>query len=171
MGKFLAFFGMLFLAAGVWAQEVAVKAVEVVVPVIGPVPSLPAEIPVDTFFTQVFALIKDFGGFPWWMKVAAACTLLISSTRVSLLKPVWEKLGAFKVLAAPVLALVMGLVSLWADKDHAVTLAAMTAYLLAGGGSIILHQLLDAIKELPFVNDRYDKWIDVVKSFLGAKKV
>lgn len=159
------------VAAPVVAPVAAVvaPAVEAAPVVVAPVVAAP-EIPVTDFFTQVFEAIKGFGGFSWWMKISAICLLLVSSMRVSILKPLWDKLGAAKIALAPLLAMIIGVVSL-ASVDGKISGAAVMAYLLAGGGSIILHQLLDAIKELPMVGPKYDAWIDVLKSLLGAKKV
>jgi hypothetical protein len=139
--------------------------------VVAPVPPVVPDLPVASFLEQVFAAVKDFGGLSWGLKVIAVCTLLIASMKVSVLKPLWDKLGAFKVLAAPVLALVMGVVSLSTGAvDGKITGAALMAWAMAGGGAIILHQLLDAIKELPMVGPKYDAWIDLAKGFLGGKK-
>jgi hypothetical protein len=120
-----------------------------------------ADMPVDTFLGEVFAAIKNLGGLPWAGKVASVCLLLVASMKVSLVRPLWDKLGNAKVFAAPALAIVGGVLSL----EH-ITAASVMAYMLAGAGAIALHQILDAVKALPGVGSMYVAMIDLVSGLL-----
>lgn len=129
-----------------------------------PVPDLPP----GEFFAQVIEVIKQFGGLPTVLKIAAVITLLISSMKVSFLRELfWEKLGQAKAWVAPLLGLIAGILGL--AHDGPLTWPVAFAYLSAGAGAIILHELLDSIKALPGLGEIYVKVIDLVQKALGGK--
>lgn len=121
--------------------------------------------PMD-FFTQVLNAIKSFGGLPWMGKVSSLVLILVSSMKVSFLKPMWDKLGAAKAWAGPVLGLIGGILSLGMDGN--ITLAGVLAYVSSGAGALILHELLDTVKAIPGLGSMYVAVIDYIKSKLGA---
>lgn len=119
----------------------------------------------DQFLAEVFSSVQGFGGLPWGAKIIVLITLIISSMKVSILRQyVWDRLGPAKVLIAPTLGLVAGLMSL----EHK-TLPNLVAYIMAGAGAILLHQLLDAFKELPMIGPKYLWLIDGAKKLLRGK--
>jgi hypothetical protein len=126
--------------------------------------------PVDTiegFFSQTLTFIKQFGGLPWVLKIAGISAILISTLKVSAIRELtWDKLGNAKVWAAPVLGLVFGILSLGTSLN----LASALAYISAGAGAIILHELLDSIKAIPGIGSIWVSIIDVIQSLLGGKK-
>jgi hypothetical protein len=126
--------------------------------------------PVDTvegIFSQALTLIKQFGGLPWVLKIAGISAILISTLKVSAIRELtWDKLGDAKVWAAPILGLVFGILSLGTD----LTWASALAYVSAGAGAIIFHELLDSIKAIPGIGSVWVSIIDVIQSLLGGKK-
>lgn len=131
------------------------------------IPQIPVEavITVDQFLGQVLETIRSFGGMPWTLKVAAIIMILVSSMKVSFLRPLWDKLGAFKVLASLVLSLIAGVLTLGVGPES-ITFQGIVAYLFAGAGSIVLHELLDVIKSLPGVGQIYTAAIEFIQRFL-----
>lgn len=123
-------------------------------------------IPVDQFLSQVIELVKSFGGLPWMGKVAGVIMLLIASCKVSFLKPMWAKLGAAQVYVPLVLALIGGIVSM-----QPITLPGVVAYMFAGAGAVILHELLDSVKAIPGLGSIYVSIINLVESIplFGSK--
>ena len=120
------------------------------------------------FLAQVFEAVKGFGGLPWAGKVISICGILVASMKVSMLRDlVWNKLGAAKVLAAPVLAMVGGAMSLWV-AGVAPTKAQIMAYFLAGAGAILVKNVLDGVKQLPAIGEAYVKWIEMIERILDA---
>jgi hypothetical protein len=120
---------------------------------------------IEQFLAQILDTVVSFGGLPWTLKVAAIITLLIGSLKVSAARPLWDRLGAFKAFASPVLALALGIITLGAGPES-VTLKGVSAYLFAGAGAIILHELLDAVKSLPGVGAAYVGAINLIQGFL-----
>ena len=123
------------------------------------------------FLLQMVNAARDLGGVKWGVAVTIIFLIIISTIKASKLRPFWDRIGSLKVLVAPILAVIVGIVTLNLDpKDHN-SWAVLAAWAFAGGGSIILHQLLDAIKELPFVGPKYDQIIDLFANLLGSKTV
>jgi len=120
-----------------------------------------ADVPVDQFLAQVFELIKSFGGMSWTLKIAGIVLLVIASMKVSFLRPLWDKLGQWKAFAAPMLGLLAGILSL-----QPITLTGVVAYLFAGAGAIVLHELLDAVKAMPWVGAMFKSIIELVQKLL-----
>lgn len=116
------------------------------------------------FLMQVFAAIKALGGLSWVMKIASIITLIIASMKVSFLNDLlWAKLGAFKAWAAPVLGLIAGIIML----PH-LGLAEVFAYISAGAGAVIFHELLDSIKAIPGLGPVYVTVINLIEGALGG---
>jgi hypothetical protein len=130
---------------------------------VSPSPSISME----QFLVMVFENVKAFGGLSWTLKIATIVLLLIGSMKVSALRPYWDKLGSLKAFAAPVLSLVAGILSL--SVGGSITLSGVTAYLFAGAGAIILHELLDAIKKAPGIGPMYIIGIEFMQKFLKGK--
>lgn len=144
-------FSMMLVTVIVYAQETVPLPVETV----------------DGFFMQVLTFVKQFGGLPWVLKVAGIAAILISTLKVSILRElIWEKLGNAKAWAAPLLGLIFGIASLGSDLSWASALA----YMSAGAGAIILHELLDSVKTVPGIGSVWLSVIEVIQKILGGKK-
>jgi hypothetical protein len=124
------------------------------------------DLPVQSVIDQVLNLVKAWGGLPWAAKIAACLTVLISLTKVSFIRPYWDKLGALKTWIAPILALVVGVLSL--SIEGKLSLPGVMAYLFAGAGAIILHELLDSLKKLPGLGAVWVSIIEVIEKLLGG---
>lgn len=130
-----------------------------------PVPPIP---PTD-FLSMVLAYIQSFGGISWMLKVSGIITLIIASMKVSFLKDlIWSKLEGFQAWLAPVLGIILGIVSL--SETGQLTLAGLLAYFAAGAGSVVLHELLDTIKAIPGLGPIYIAIINAIESALGGDK-
>lgn len=118
-------------------------------------------LPADQFLSQIFDLVKSFGGLSWTMKIAGIILLVIASMKVSFLKPLWDKMGFAKAIIAPALGLLAGLFSLGPQMSF----AGIMAYCLAGSGAIVLHELMDGLKGIPGIGPIYVEMIEIVSKF------
>lgn len=129
----------------------------------------PPEVPPMDFLAQVLEYVKQFGGLPWVLKIAGIITILLASMKVTFLNNlIWAKLGKAKAWAAPVLGLILGVLSLTSSGQ--LSLAGILAYISAGAGAVILHELLDTIKGIPGLGPVWVEVINVISSFLGGPK-
>jgi hypothetical protein len=119
------------------------------------------------FLKLVSDTVQSFGGLSWMLKVAAVITVLISSMKVTFLNGlVWSKLGKAQAWVAPILGLVGGLVGLAGHGP--LTLQSAFAFLSAGAGAIILHELLDTVKALPGIGPVWVGLIDAIEKATGG---
>lgn len=122
------------------------------------------DLPVDQFLSQVLEFIKAFGGLSWMMKVAGIIMLVIATMKVSFIRQyVWDKLGFAKAIVAPVLALAAGLLSM-----PEFSWGGIVAWLFAGAGALVLHELLDALKGIPGIGGVWVTIIEFLSSVLGG---
>ncbi len=129
-----------------------------------------SELDLNSFLGQVLQAIKNFGGLPTVLKIASIIALIVASMKVSILNELlWSKLGAAKVWVAPLLGLVAGVLDL--AQSGQVTLASVFAYISAGAGAIILHELLDSIKKLPKLGQVYVTIIELIQKALKGPAV
>lgn len=120
------------------------------------------------FFSQLVVLIQGFGGFSWMAKVAGGCLLIIAATKTSFLAPMWAKLPALvQTLAAPVLALIAGVVSM----GSSLSLPAVLAYVVSGAGAVVMHEILDGVKGIPGIGSVYLAIISVLEGLFFKPKV
>lgn len=120
---------------------------------------------ISQLLAMVWAFIQGMGDMSIQAKIAGGVLILISAWKSSLLKPVYDKLGAAKVLVAPVLGMIAGILSI-----EPLSLAAVWAGIQGGVLAIALHQLLDAVKAMPWVGDKYKAWIDLISGILLKPK-
>lgn len=117
------------------------------------------------FFSQLLEFIKAMGGMGWMAKIAAVCMLIVAATKVSFISPLWNKLpNLVKTLLAPMIALIGGLLAMGSD----LTWASAMAYVGAGAGAIVLHEILDGIKTIPGIGLAYVTIIDLIGALLGG---
>jgi len=101
----------------------------------------------------------------WILGLSAILTVVISSMKNSLLKElIWDKLKGFKIFVAPLLSLIIIVISVQPFTWKAFLLAMVT-----GAGAMALHAILDGVKELPFIGETWKKVIDVIGKLLGRK--
>ncbi len=120
------------------------------------------------FLNQVFAAIAGFGGMPMVLKISSIVLLVIASMKVTPINQlIWSKLGGAQAFLAPILGLVAGLLGVAGHVP--LTWASAFAYLSAGAGAIILHELLDACKAIPGLGSLYVSAINLIESFLNPQ--
>jgi len=112
------------------------------------------------FFSQVSQAVSQFGGMSWMLKIASICLLIVASMKVSFLAPLWEKLGALQTWVAPVLGLIAGVLSL----GTGLSFPSAIAYIFAGAGAVLLHQLLDSVKAIPGLGAIYVSIISFIEA-------
>jgi len=114
-----------------------------------------------SFLSQVLSAVQGFGGLSWMAKVAAILALLIASMRVTVINNyTWAKLpSSLKPLVAPILALIAGLVTV-----QPFSWAGVLAWVMAGGGALIIDQVLDGIKSEPGLNPLFVSVINFFES-------
>lgn len=121
------------------------------------------------FVAQVMRTSETIGDLPTMLKISAVITLLVSSLKVTAFRRlIWERLGAGQVLVAPTLGLLAGLVGL--GTTGPVTLPIVLTYVMAGGGAVFLHELLDALKALPGLGAAYIRAIELIQRALGGEQ-
>ncbi|NDC22523.1 MAG: hypothetical protein EBZ49_00110 [Proteobacteria bacterium] len=108
----------------------------------------------------IFQIIKSFGQFQGMQASIIASTmltLLISSIKVSPLSGLWDRLGQFKVLAAPIMSMAIAALAIKPFSMEAM----MTAF-ITGAGSVAVHEFLSAAKSIPGMS----KIADMLESLL-----
>lgn len=126
-----------------------------------------------SFFTNLFSYLKslfdDTVKVSTMAKISGGIVLLISTMKVSFLKPLWEKLGDKKDWLAPALGLVAGIVGMFVNGsvDFNIVLAALASGALAP----YVHDLLDQVKKIPGLGQIWLTIIDFIKVILKAPKV
>lgn len=119
------------------------------------------------YLALVLKVIGELGGLSWMLKIAAVVTLVLSSMKVSFLNDmIWSKLGKFKAWAAPILGLLIGVITMQANGG--ITLVGLMAYLSAGAGALILHELLDTVKSIPGLGPIWVSLIEAIQKALGG---
>ena len=110
--------------------------------------------------------IGDIKSVGWQAGVSGILVVIISTTKNSFLKQlIWDKLGWAKVMVAPVLAMIVVALTVQPFNAKAVLLALTT-----GAGAIALHQVLDALKDAPFIGETWKKVIDGIGKLLGRQE-
>lgn len=128
------------------------------------------EISLNDFLAQVLEVIKNFGGLPTILKISAITALFISALKVSFLNQVlWSKMGKFKVWFAPLLGLLAGILNL--GNQGPITFASVFAYVSAGAGAIILHELLDSVKAIPKLGSFFTTVVEMLQKALKGPDI
>ena len=121
------------------------------------------------FVRQVWDAIQNFGGLNFVARCSLVIMLIISSMKVSFLRPLWTKLGK----AQPWLTLGLGFLGGLADAfmgHDKFSWSVVVAYAVAGAGAGYIHDLLDTIKKVPGLGAVYVGLIDVLMEVLGGAK-
>jgi hypothetical protein len=148
----------------VFAQAAAPAASPVPAIASAPAVAAPAaDLPLGDLLSQIMEAVKGFGGMAWGMKIAVLIGLLIASMKVSIIRPyTWDKVPAsLKVWLAPFLAMVAG-VAAYGKFDK----ASLIAFMLAGGGAVLLDQVLEGVKQIPGLGPQYVSAIEFMSKLL-----
>jgi hypothetical protein len=150
------FFGLLFYVMGTPAN--ATSAVVV---------------PDGNIFKAVWSLVSGWGGLDYTVKVNAIMTILISSMKVSFLKPFWDKIKKIKVTYKGVVQyidaqiyfvafmhIVLGIIT-----QGNYTLPAILAYIFIGSGSVFFHEITEGLKNVPIIGNIL-AWIETIAKYI-----
>lgn len=101
------------------------------------------DLSVGDFFASIMKYAGEFKDLALKYKIAGALTIILSTIKVSFLREkLWDKWGSAKVLVAPIVGVIIGILMM----EH-ITFKGILDYMVSiGGGAIVLHQLLDALK-------------------------
>lgn len=137
------------------------------VPVVVSAVASQAAVTTQDFVSAVFAAAQSFGGGSWALRCTMCLMLIVASMKVSRFDDlVWKRLGPYQGVLAPLLGLVIGISVL--AMQHTLTTAGAFAYLGTGIGAVGLHELLDAVKALPWIGPNYARLIALAESVLGG---
>jgi hypothetical protein len=95
-------------------------------------------------FGQVTELFSDSKGLSYQYKIATALFLIVGLFKNSMMKPLWDKLGKFKPLVAPLLSLIAFLFMV-----QPFTFSTFVAAITTGAAAGYFSQVLDALKTFP----------------------
>ncbi len=123
----------------------------------------------SNFLADVLANILTIGGWNI-LAVSALITLIIALIKTSRQTNamIWTRLGPAKVLVAPLLAIVTGVIGL-GTGGVPITGALVFTYLTAGAGAVLLHEMLDALKDMPGIGKPYLALIALAEDLLSKK--
>ena len=127
------------------------------------------EMQVGQWVGDLFQVVGSLKGMSVQASMIAVITLLVSSMKVTVFRQlVWDKLGGAKVLAAPVLSLLMVVIGALATGQK-FSFGVLLVALTTGAGALALHEVLDAVKEMKFVKPWMKPAIEWISKTLGAK--
>lgn len=121
-----------------------------------------------SFFEKFLEYVKTVKDLPLVLQISGAIVLIISTMKVSFIKPLWDKLGEKQEWLAPALGLISGALMGFADGKFDWTV--LFTYLFAGAGAPYLHDILDKIKAIPGLGQIWLTVIEVIKKLLFAPK-
>lgn len=121
------------------------------------------------FWSGLLAYGKSlFDATPLVGKITGGIVLIISTMKVSFIKPLWDKLGEKQEWLAPALGLLGGIAAMVGQGKFDFSLL-LTA--IAGGAlAPYLHDLLDYLKKIPGLGKVWLTIIDVIQLVLFAPK-
>ena len=127
------------------------------------------EIPLEQFLSSAFAVVMSFfqkqpdgSDLAFALKLSGLITLLISTMKVSFMRPLWDKLGNWKWALSFVLSFAAALLG----QGSSITLGSALLYLSAGPGALALHELIDKVKAIPGLNKYIGMAISLIELVL-----
>jgi hypothetical protein len=124
-------------------------------------------------FGAIWKLVSGWGGLNYTVKVNAIMTLLISSMKVSFLKPLWDKIKVIKITYKGVvqeinaqvyfvlfLHIIVGIIT-----QGNYSFNAILAYVFIGGGSVYFHELASGLKNVPIIGQILE-WIETIAKYV-----
>ena len=146
----------------------AVDASSVVSAPVASTPVVSPEVNADVDFIKLLITdIKNFKSASLMLKISMIIMLIIGFTKVSIVRPLWDKLGKAKVWAAPLLSLIGAFASTVMTGEK-LTASVIFTFLVSGAGAVALYELLDSIRAIPGIGAVYIAIIDFLKSILGG---
>lgn len=129
------------------------------VPVVPPVP----DVPVMDIFKEIMKALGDWKALGWQAGLAGLLTALLSTTKSSMLRAwIWDRIPVWaKALVAPVVGI---LIFALAMKEFSI--AVLIAGLTTGAAAVFLHQLLDGLKAVPWIGDKWKQVIDFLSAMM-----
>ena len=118
---------------------------------------------INNIVYSVISYIFGFNSVPEYAKNSVLVLVVIGLLKSSAALPLWNKLGNFKVLAAPLLSMLLSLVG--------VNPFSMSESFISGALAIALHEMLDALKAMPGIGPKYQALIAVVERLLRSPKL
>ena len=134
------------------------------VPIIMPSPLLVnAEVGFGQLAQMLLSAIGDFKSGGWLAGAVALIYLIIGTMKNSAIRGMlWDKLGAAKVLVAPILSFIMvEIVAL--SSGQGFTFKSIMLSLVTGAGAIALYEIMAAVKSIPGIGP---VWVSVI-DFIG----
>lgn len=111
------------------------------------------------FWPQALELVKTWGGMTYALKVSAIVNVIVASTKLGVFRPIWDKFKNVKITYKGQVSMLdcqlifVGLITILVGvvQQGDYSFAAIVAYVISGGGSVIMHQIVDALKTVPFI--------------------
>jgi hypothetical protein len=117
------------------------------------------------FISEILSTVGGWKGMPVQFILSGVLALVVSSLKVDFIRSLlWDRLGAAKVLLAPVLSLLGALVVVQPFTWETVWVALST-----GAGAIALYEIVNGLKTLPFVSPLVSKVLDLASLFFKKK--
>ena len=164
MGAILTFIVLtpLFVFAQEVAKEVVAAAVEVV-PAAPAVVVAQTEVDLGSIFKGVISMFQTWKEMGWQAGLAALMTVLLSTLKNSLLRAwLWDKIPAsVKVFVAPILGIFIFALGM-GQFDAKIFWAGLTT----GVASVYLHQVFEALKQAPWIGEKFKGVIAWIASLL-----
>jgi hypothetical protein len=130
-------------------------------------------LPDGNIFGAVWKLVSGWGGLDYMVKVNAIVTILVSSMKVSFLKPFWDKIKKIKITYKGVVQYIDAQIYFVAFLHIALgiitqgnyTFPAILAYVFIGGGSVYFHEITEGLKNVPIVGTVL-AWIETIAKYI-----
>ena len=129
---------------------------------------VPEEISEGDWFVAFIKAMQSLSGLKWQLQICLLLTLFISALKVSAWNVIWDKMGPYKALLAPILAMIGTLLMAW-EKDQ-FSIGVLWVGFTTGAGSVALHEFFDVVKNIPGVNTPVLKVAEILSAVLGGKK-
>lgn len=124
------------------------------------------EVGFSDIFSQAIKAIESWRSLGWQVGLSGVLAVFISTLKNSFIRRwVWDRLGWSKVLVAPALSLIIVILSV-----KPLTFSAVILAIFVGAGAIFIHEMLDSLKDAPFVKRPYNKVIEILASLLKKPK-
>ena len=130
---------------------------------------------ISALISDIGVVVTSFGGLSWVAKIAGIVLILVGLTKVSadgkvpLLSSIWPAFGSYNTYVAPVLGLILGILSL--GLTGTLSLAGVLAYMGSGAGAVLLNELITPILALPGISSVWTTVLTVIQQILAGNQV
>jgi len=130
-------------------------------------------VPEGNIFTAVWKLVSGWGGLDYTVKANAIMTILISSMKVSFLKPLWDKIKKIKItykgvvqyIDAQIYFVLFLHIAIGIITHGNYSFTAILAYVFVGGGSVYFHEIASGLKNVPIIGQVLE-WIETIAKYV-----